>query len=119
MIVQGSAYLLTGDGLEVRSDGTVRWTLDRAAKEAIIEGVDAADVISNPAAIVSGSKEFGNALKVNASGADFLDVSLTMKDGQVSRFRLRNIRFAAEGEIADFKTSRASLGTDWVVTDLR
>ena len=119
MTIQGNAYILKGDGLEVYSDGSVRWTIDRAAKEAIIEGIDADDVISNPAAIVSGYKDFGPALKVNGSGSDSLDISLTGEDGMVSRFRLKKIRFAPEGAAADFKFSRASLGADWVVTDLR
>ena len=119
MTVQGNAYSLKGDGLEVFSDGRVRWTLDRAAKEAIVENVDAEDVISNPAAIVSSYKEFGSALKVNGSTADSLDISLTLDDGSVQRFRLRGIRFAAEGAVSDFTVSRSSLGSDWVVTDLR
>ena len=119
MTVQGNAYSLKGDGLEVFSDGRVRWTLDRAAKEAIVENVDAEDVISNPAAIVSSYKEFGSALKVNGSTADSLDISLTLDDGSVQRFRLRSIRFAAEGAVSDFTVSRSSLGSDWVVTDLR
>ena len=119
MTVQGNAYILKGDGLEVYSDGSVRWTLDRAAKEAIIEGINADDVISNPAAIVSGYKGFGKALKVNGSTSDSLDISLTTEDGMVSRFRLKKVRFAPEGDMADFKFSRASLGSDWVVTDLR
>ena len=119
MTVQGNAYILKGDGLEVYSDGTLRWTLDRAAKEAIIEDVDATDVVSNPAAIVSGYKEFGNSLKVNGSTADSLDISLMTEDGGSSRFRLKKIRFAPEGDMADFKFSRSTLGSDWVVTDLR
>ena len=119
MTVQGNAYILKGEGLEVYSDGALRWTLDRSAKEAILESVDAADVVSNPALIVSGYKEFGKSLKVNGSGSDSLDISLTLEDGTVSRFRLKKIRFAAEGPEADFKFSRSSLGGDWVITDLR
>ena len=119
MTVQGNAYSLNGDGLEVFSDGKVRWSIDRSAKEAIIEGVDAADIISNPAAIVSSYKEFGSSLKVNGSTADSLDISLTLEDGSVQRFRLRGIKFAAEGPVSDFTVSRSSLGSDWVVTDLR
>ena len=62
MTVQGSAYLLKGDGLEVYSDGDVRWTLDRSGKEAIIESVDSEDVMTNPAAIVAGYKSFDKSL---------------------------------------------------------
>lgn len=119
MTVQGSAYLLKGDGLEVYSDGKVRWTLDRSGKEAIVESVDAEDVMTNPAAIVAGYKSFDKSLKVNSSGTDSLDISLTMENGQVSRFRLTGIRYAPEGALSDFQFARSSLGSDWVVTDLR
>ncbi len=119
MTVQGSAYLLKGDGLEVYSDGDVRWTLDRSGKEAVIESVDSEDVMTNPAAIVAGYKSFDKSLKVNGSGADYLDISLTLENGQVSRFRLTGIRYAPEGALSDFRFSRSSLGSDWVVSDLR
>ena len=119
MIVQGNAYLLKGDGLEVYSDGKVRWTLDRSAKEAMIDAVSGEDITSNPAAIVSSYKEFGKALKVNASTSDSLDISLTGEDGQVSRFRLTRIKFLPEGASSDFTIARSSLGSDWVITDLR
>ena len=119
MTVQGSAYLLKGDGLEVYSDGKVRWTLDRSGKEAIVESVDAEYVMTNPAAIVAGYKSFDKSLKVNSSGTDSLDISLTMENGQVSRFRLTGIRYAPEGALSDFQFARSSLGSDWVVTDLR
>lgn len=119
MTVQGNAYLLKADGLEIYSDGAVRWSLDPAAKEAIIEAVDTEDVISNPAAIVSSYKEFGKKLKVNGSTADSLDISVTTDDGTVSRFRLRNIRFAPEGSLSDFTVNRSALGSDYIVTDLR
>ena len=119
MTVQGNAYLLKGDGLEVYSDGKVRWTLDRSAKEAMIDAVSGEDITSNPAAIVSSYKEFGKALKVNASTSDSLDISLTGEDGQVSRFRLTRIKFLPEGASSDFTIARSSLGSDWVITDLR
>jgi hypothetical protein len=52
-------------------------------------------------------------------GADSLDVSLTMEDGTVGRFKLTRIQFHPEGASADFTVSRGALGKDWVVTDLR
>ena len=36
---QKDAYLVTGLGLEVRSDTKTRWTIDRSAKEVLIESV--------------------------------------------------------------------------------
>ena len=37
-VLQGDAYILDVDGMEVYCDGTARWTLDRKAEELIQEG---------------------------------------------------------------------------------
>ena len=50
----GSCYYLNGNGLEMWCDGKTRWTVDRSAKEACIESLDAesVDCLSNPAALL-------------------------------------------------------------------
>ena len=48
VVVEDNAYLLSGLGLEVRSDGTTRWTLDRAAEEVLIETVEKEDLFVRP-----------------------------------------------------------------------
>ncbi|MBQ6086644.1 MAG: outer membrane lipoprotein carrier protein LolA [Bacteroidales bacterium] len=56
--VQGSAFMMNGDGLEVICDGTSRWTVDRSAGEAIVETVaEGEDFSANPALFLSGSGE--------------------------------------------------------------
>ncbi|MBR6213000.1 MAG: hypothetical protein IKQ64_08170 [Bacteroidales bacterium] len=52
--LQGDAFTMQGDGLEVYCDGTTRWTLDTAAEECYIEGVKAGglDYEANPALLV-------------------------------------------------------------------
>lgn len=52
--IQGDAFLMVGNGLEVVSDGTTRWTVDRAAAECYIESVDdsSVDIVSNPALVL-------------------------------------------------------------------
>ena len=53
--LQGEAFRMKGDGLEIVSDGTVRWTVDADGRELIIEPVDASatDFISNPARLLA------------------------------------------------------------------
>lgn len=60
VIVQGSVFLMKGDGLEVVCDGRSRWTVDRAAGEAIVENVsEGEDFAANPALFLSqGGKGF-------------------------------------------------------------
>ena len=56
--VQGKAFLMNGDGLEVVCPGTSRWTVDRSAGEAIVETVaEGEDFSANPALFLSGSGE--------------------------------------------------------------
>ena len=52
---QGEAFRMEGNGLEIVSDGTTRWTADAETKELFIEPVDrsAADFVSNPARLLA------------------------------------------------------------------
>lgn len=51
----GDAYHVAGNGMEFICDGKTRWTLDRTAKEAYIETVDAdeVDYMANPAVLLA------------------------------------------------------------------
>ena len=53
--VQGDAFRMTGDGLEVVCDGKVRWTVDKASKECYIETVDGSEASweANPALLIA------------------------------------------------------------------
>lgn len=54
-VVQGDAFRMEGNGLEIVSDGTTRWTADAEARELFIEPVDrsAVDFVSNPARLLA------------------------------------------------------------------
>ena len=54
--LEGNCYKLQGLGMEVISDGTTRWTLDREAKEALVEPVEKEDLFTNPALFVASYK---------------------------------------------------------------
>ena len=53
--VQDDAFVMDGNGLEVWCDGSVRWTVDRVAEEALVENVDdsAESYATNPALMVT------------------------------------------------------------------
>ena len=40
LVIQGDCYLAKGNGVEIYSDGTTRWTVDPASKEVYIEPAD-------------------------------------------------------------------------------
>ena len=89
IIAQGECYLAKGNGLEIYSDGKMRWTVDHQAKEVYIE-------------VAGGIKEI-------------LDNSDAVKDLRISN--LKYLPFQEETRIFTFDTSK--LDASWVVTDLR
>ncbi len=53
--VQDNAFVMDGNGLEVWCDGSIRWTVDRMAEEALVENVDdsAESYATNPALMIT------------------------------------------------------------------
>ena len=116
--VEGNAYIMQGLGMEVISDGSTRWTLDRDAKEAMVENVQKEDLFTNPALFISSYKDYMDRIKVNASGSDSLDVTLTLDDETKARFVLKDIVFGSKKGKSDFSLTEKSL-PDYLITDLR
>ena len=52
--LQGNAFTMEGNGLDIRCDGKTRWTVDVVAEECYIENIDAQelDYEANPALLV-------------------------------------------------------------------
>ena len=117
--VEDNAFLLSGLGLEVRSDGTTRWSIDRDAEEVLIEKVEKEDLFTNPALFISSYKGYMDKLKVNGSSQDSLDVTLLLDDDTAARFVLKNIVFLDKQGKSDFPLDEKLLPKSYVVTDLR
>lgn len=146
--VQGDAFRMEGNGLDILSDGTTRWTADAESMELIIEPVDgeATDFISNPALLVSGAakafsvKSTGAAtfkgksvqscvltpkracgikeLSLYFSGETLTGVNVVLSDGTVTDFEIKDLTFSEPGPLEGFRYAKP-VGGDWVVTDLR
>ena len=67
--LEGNAYILEGLGLKVISDGGTRWSMDREARELVIETVEKEDIFTNPALFIGSYREHMDQMQVNASGA--------------------------------------------------
>lgn len=117
--VEDNAFLLSGLGLEVRSDGSTRWSIDREAEEVLIEKVEKEDLFTNPALFISSYKGYMDKLKVNGSSQNSLDVTLLLDDDTAARFVLKNIVFLDKQGKSDFPLDEKSLPKSYVVTDLR
>lgn len=116
--LEGNCYKLQGLGMEVISDGTTRWTLDREAKEALVEPVEKEDLFTNPALFVASYKSHMDQLTVNGQGKDWLDVTLKLDDDNSARFLLKDIVFMPLKGKSDFSVEEKSL-PDFLITDLR
>ena len=116
--VEDNAYILQGLGMEVVSSGTTRWTLDREAKEALVEKVVEEDLFTNPALFIGSYKDYLDKIQVNSSGSDSLDVTLTLDEETRARFVLKDIVFSARKGKSDFSLDEKSL-SGYLVTDLR
>lgn len=117
--VEGNAYIMEGLDLKVVSDGTTRWTIDGDAGELLIENVVKEDLFTNPALFIGSYRNYMDRLKVNSSGADNLDITLTLDDDTRARFVLSGISFGELQGKSDFSVDEKSLGSKYVITDLR
>ena len=89
LTLEGNCYLAVGNGLEIYSDGSTRWTVDPAEKEVYIErstGVKEAFAYSD-----------------------------SVKELKISEVQYSS----AKGEVKSFRFDTSKLDSSWVVTDLR
>lgn len=119
VVLEENAYRLSGLGLEVISDGTTRWSMDAAAEEVVVETVEHEDLFTNPALFIGSYRNYLDRIKVNASGNDTLDVTLTLDEDTSARFVLKEVRFLDPKGKSDFTLDVQSLPASYVVTDLR
>ena len=114
-VVDGACYSLSGNGLEIYCDGTTKWTVDNEAKEVYIESSEGTrDFLMNPSAWMD---------KVTGLKSSGTTVSGTFEDkqaGQAFDFKFTSLASAPlSGSTEGFVFDASSLGSDWVVTDLR
>lgn len=117
--VEDNSFLLSGLGLEIRSDGLTRWSVDREAQEVLVEKVESEDLFTNPALFIRSYRHYMDRIKVNSSGPDSLDVTLSLDEGTSARFVLKDVRFLDAKGKSDFTLDVKSLPGSYVVTDLR
>ena len=114
-VIDGDCYSVQGNGVEMYCDGTTKWTVDKESKEVYVESSEGTrDFLANPAEWldkVSDLKVSGNSASGNYYDS-FQEVELT--------FRFTSIKSAPfSGSTEGFVFDTSSLGSDWVVTDLR
>lgn len=141
----GKSYRLENEGYEVISDGNSVWTVDRKAREVVIENAPDQPSASNPAGLimgltssfkVSGSgdivrgggkyhyvtlsplKQAGIAsVKLLFRGDSLVSAAAAMQDGTELDFEFPQVKFLDGNEVFSFDAK--SLDSSWTVTDMR
>lgn len=144
--VRGSSYHITGSGLDIWCDGNSRWTVDKTAREVVIESFEGAEdaFTANPALfltdITSSFREVSAAqstfhgktyhcvtlapktagmltqVRLYFSGSDIKAAEVVMKDGTVTEFQLTDVRFTDNKKAFTYDVK--ALDKSWVITDL-
>lgn len=146
--MQGDAYLVTADGLEVYCDGKTMWTIDRQAEEVVIEscGSGQQSYFANPALFIRSFDErfavseavaVEDGLKyrlipvsegtgiscleavISCDGEKLLSARMEMENGTVMDFTVPSFSFFPVSGSERFVFDTSSLGNSYVVTDLR
>ncbi len=147
--IQGDAYMLYTDGVEVICDGKSLWSVDKNAKEAVIETVLQGEHAykSNPVLLIRDANQLFR--QVSSSEATFngeqvlevklvpvldtglSDISLYFKDnvicgaaatagdGTETVLIIRDFRYGHKKDLSHFVFDDKSLDSSWIVTDLR
>lgn len=113
--IQGNAYHMEGNGIEIYCDGTSTWMIDEQAKEVFIEAAESqsAGYLANPALLLMNLDEDTESYMVE-------DNEITVKIPGQSDLVVVILDVQPEG-IKKSEAFRPPMGFDstWIVTDLR
>lgn len=113
--IQGNAYHMTGNGIEIYCDGSTTWLIDENSKEVLIESADTKDagVLANPILLLMNLEESSITYKVQGD-----HILLTMPDRTELDIKIKNMVTLSSKKSEAFRPPIEFSG-QWVVTDLR
>ncbi len=105
--VQGTAFKMTGNGIESYCDGSSVWTVDQVAKEVYIESIS------------PDTEAYMKDLSLELSGMkDDDEATFVAPDGQPVHIKVNSIKKSAGKDIASFRPTQ-TFDSSWIITDLR
>ena len=109
VMLQGNAYTMRGNGIEVYCDGTKVWTLDQSLKEAYVEQVENAGVnaLLDPSSADIVFDAAGNPVSASFIMQDGLKVDIKILSATKSKIKPEDV----------FRP-QVDFGSDWIVTEL-
>ena len=109
IMLQGNAYTMRGNGIEVYCDGSKVWTLDSSMKEAYVEPVENAGVnaLLDPSFSDIVFDAAGNPVSASFIMQDGLKVDIKILSATKSKIKPE-----------DAFRPQVDFGSDWIVTEL-
>lgn len=147
--LQGVCFKMNSNGVEIFSNGSTRWTIDREAAECYIENAAAQERLTDPTSFIQSvgsafirtserDSHFGDARTkaydltpvsrnsgitggtIHFNAADIpVGAEITTEDGTTTVFSILGMKFLNMSDSADFNFDTGSLPASYVVTDLR
>lgn len=113
--IQGNAYHMLGNGMEIFCDGTSTWMIDHAAFEVIIEAADSkeAGYMANPVTLLMNLENIASSYSVDAN-----KVTLILPDDSSVEIIVNSITSCGTKKSENF-CPPTKFDADWIVTDLR
>lgn len=109
VMLQGNAYTMRGNGIEVYCDGSKVWTVDTAIKEVYVENVENADVnaLLDPRTADVKFDADGNPVSATCLLNDGLKLDIKILSMTKSKIKPED----------DFRP-QVNFGSDWIITEL-
>lgn len=113
--IQGHAYHMKGNGVEIYCDGSTTWMIDEAAQEVLIESADTKDagMFANPIFLLMNLEESNVKYRVQGD-----NIILNMPDGTALDIKINNMTSMPIKKSEAFRPPIEFSG-QWIVTDLR
>lgn len=113
--LQGNAYHMKGDGVEIYCDGSSTWLIDELASEVVIESADSKDagMLANPIMLLMNLEEAKIPYKVDRDS-----ILLDLPDGTKLSIKILSMSAAPTKKPEAFRPPTDFSGK-WIVTDLR
>ena len=114
-IIEGKCYIIRDNGMEVWCNGEVRWTVDNSAKEVYIEAPGEEEDM-----LISPEKLLGSVTKLIVGESSASGKYTGEGPANGATFVLTSLKTSTPaGNSTEFTFNTSSLGSSWVITDLR
>lgn len=115
VLVQGNAYHMKGNGLEIYCDGNSTWMIDEPAREVMIEAADSKDAgyLANPVILLMNLEKSASSYKTDGN-----TITIELTDGTVLEIVIKALKAMEKRKPEAFRPP-VEFSSDWMVTDLR